>query len=53
MVLDNEAKHFFNRVANIWNYLPSNVFDCVTVTDFKNKLGKFFDSNPQLRYDPL
>ncbi len=27
----NEAKHFFNRVVNVWNSLPSSVVDGVTV----------------------
>ena len=51
--LSNEAKHFFfNRVVNVWNYLPSNVVDSVTITTFKNRLDKFLDSNPQLKYYP-
>ena len=50
----NEAKHFFfNRVVNVWNSLPSDVVDSVTVETFKNRLDKFLDSNPELRYFPL
>ena len=50
----NEAKHFFfNRVVNVWNSLPSNVVDSITITAFKNRLDKYLDFNPQLRYYPL
>ena len=50
----NKAKHFFfNRVVNVWNSLPSDVVDSVTVETFKNRLDKFLDSNPELRYFPL
>jgi hypothetical protein len=49
--LSNEAKHFFfNRVVNVWNSLPSNVVDSITVTTFKNRLDKYLDSNPHIQY---
>ena len=52
--LSNEAKHFFfNRVVNVWNYLPSKVVDSTSVTAFKNRLDKYLDSNPQLKYYSL
>ena len=52
--LSNEAKHFFfNRVVNVWNYLPSDVVDSTSVTAFKNKLDKYLDSNPDLKYYSL
>ena len=45
----NEAKHFFfNRVINIWNGLPSNVVDSGTIEIFKNRLDKYFETNPRL-----
>ena len=51
--LSNEAKHFFfNRVVNVWNSLPSNVVDSLTVTSFKSRLDKYLDCNPQLQYYP-
>ena len=52
--MSNEAKHFFfNRVVNIWNSLPSIVVESNTVTTFKNRLDKYLESNPQIRYYPL
>ena len=50
----NEAKHFFfNRVVNVWNSLPSSVVDSETVMTFKNRLDKYLENNPQLRYYQL
>ena len=50
----NEAKHFFfNRVVNVWNSLPSSVVDAETVAVFKNRLDKYLDCNPELKYYPL
>ena len=50
----NEAKHFFfNRVVNIWNSLPSSIVDSETVMTFKNRLDKYLENNPQLRYYQL
>lgn len=44
----HEAKHFFfNRVVNVWNSLPCDVVDSTTVTAFKNRLDKYFESNQQ------
>ena len=52
--ISNEAKHFFfNRVVNVWNSLPSSVVDCETVITFKNRLDKYLENNPQLRYYQL
>ena len=49
----NEAKHFFfNRVANIWNFLPVNVVDGKTITTFKNRLDQFLEANLQLKFYP-
>ena len=49
--LTNETKHFFwNGVVNIWNSLPSNVVDSITLTPFNNRLHDYFHSNPQLKY---
>ena len=45
----HEAKHFFfNRVVNVWNSLPRNITECVTVATFKNRLDKYLASNPRL-----
>ena len=53
-LLTNEAKHFFsNRVVNVWNSLPSNSIDSITLTPFKNRLDKYSEFNPQLKYYSL
>ena len=45
----NEAKYFFtNRVVNVWNGLPSDVVNSNTIESFKNRLDKYFISNPRL-----
>ncbi len=50
-VLSHEAKHFFSgRVVYVWNSLPCDVVDSTTVTSFKNRFAKYFESNQQLRY---
>ena len=52
--LTKEAKTFLsNRVLNIWNYLFSNIIDIITLTAIKNRLYKYFDSNPQWRHYSL
>ena len=50
----DEAKHFFfNRVVNVWNSLPSIVIESNTVATFKNRLDKYMESNPEMKYYPL
>ena len=45
----HESKNFFfNRVVNLWNGLPRNVIDCITVDSFKLRLDKYLASNPRL-----
>ena len=44
-----ESKHFFfNRVVNIWNKLPREVVNCNTIQTFKNRLDRYFTTNPRL-----
>ena len=49
--LSNEAKHSFNQVIKLLKcstFQPRRQY--ITVIDFKDNLGKYFDSNLQLRY---
>ena len=35
----NEAKHFFfNRIVNVWNSLPIQIVNSITIESFKKKL---------------
>ena len=44
-----EAKYFFtNRIVNIWNNLPFNVVNATTIETFKNRLDRYFITNPRL-----
>ena len=44
-----ESKHFFfNRVVNVWNQLPCEVVNCNTIQTFKNRLDRYFATNPRL-----
>lgn len=36
----NDAKHFFNRIVNIWNSLPGTVYGSTTDSYLKNELDK-------------
>ena len=45
----NEAKYFFfNRIVNVWNGLPSNVVNSITIETFKTRLDNYLLSNPRL-----
>ena len=45
----NEAKYFFfNRIVNVWNGLPSNVVNSITIEAFKTRLDNYLLSNPRL-----
>ena len=47
----NAAKHyFFNRIVNIWNYLPAQIVNSITIESFKNKLDKYLASVHQIEY---
>ena len=44
-----ESKNFFfNRVVNVWNRLPHEVVNCITVATFKKRLDTYFNTNPRL-----
>ena len=50
----HESKYFFfNRVVNVWNSLPSAVVESNSLAIFKNRLDKYMNSNPQIKYYPF
>ena len=45
----NEAKHFFfNRIVNIWNFLPAQIVNSITIESFKKNLDKHLTSVHQI-----
>ena len=47
----NEVKHlFFNSIMNIWNFLPAQVVNSITIESFKKKLDKHFASIHKIEY---
>ena len=47
----NEAKHFFfNRIENVWNSLPAQIINSITIESFKKKLDKHLASIHQVEY---
>lgn len=44
----NEAKHFFDRVANVWNLLSHNVVGSVIGIAFKNRLEVYLNNNSEM-----
>ena len=47
----NEAEHlFFNRIVNIWNSLPAQIVNSITIEAFKKKLDKHLTSVHQIEY---
>ena len=44
----HEAKFFFfNRVVNVWNKLPYDTVNSISIDSFKNKLDRYLQENPQ------
>ena len=49
-LISNEAKHFFNRIANILNSLPAQIVNSIIIESFKKKLDKHLASVYQIEY---
>ncbi|NEQ69831.1 MAG: hypothetical protein F6K21_30935 [Symploca sp. SIO2D2] len=45
---DETKFFFFNRTVRIWNSLPSEAVNAISINSFKNKLDKWMHDNPNL-----
>ena len=47
----NEVKNFsFNRIVNVWNSLPAQIVNSITIESYKKKLDKHLASVHQIEY---
>ena len=47
------SNFFNNRIASVWNSLPLEVMNAVTVNSFKARIDKWYKSNNNSWYKPI